>query len=103
MSEAFTTSNVFFTALGAALFWSVRGRYPLRVFALSSIIEQFGIKDPWLPRLEIVIFLIVGCLIGITFVEPENGRQALTAGFGWTSVMVHSAEKASLSKKNEEG
>jgi hypothetical protein len=40
------------------------------------------------PLIEFLVFLALGCIVGIGFTNPSNPQQALTAGMGWTGVFV---------------
>lgn len=84
----FSFWNILYTAVGASLFWSWWGRSRLRVFGLSNILVVFGVPGRWRARLEFVIFIVLGCLVGIGLVDPRSPVQALTAGLGWTGVFA---------------
>lgn len=83
-SPQFTFWNVMFTAVGAAVFWGKWGRLSLRAFVLSDILNLFPLKGSHRAAIEFVIFMGLGCLVGIGVAQPHNAVQALTAGFGWT-------------------
>ncbi len=89
--EHFTFSNILFTAIGAIVFWARKGgRSELKAYGLSDMIGLL----PWDVKarrwIEFGIFILLGCAVGIGFTEPTNPRQALTAGFGWTSLLAFS-------------
>lgn len=86
--EAFTVANVVFTAIGAAVYWGMNGRTKLRAFILRDIIDWFDINAKSRAAIEFLIFLVIGCLIGIAVTEPVNAIQAITAGFGWTGIFA---------------
>ena len=94
-SPQFTFWNVTFTAVGAAVFWGKWGRSRLKAFLLSDILNLFHLKTRERAALEFLIFLTLGCLVGIGIAQPHNAIQALTAGFGWTGFFAH---RASLPK-----
>ena len=84
---SFTLWKVVYTAIGASVYWGVQGRTKLRPFLLPDVLPHL----PWERAqaiLEFVVFLTMGCLVGIAFVNPTNAQQALTAGMGWTGVFV---------------
>ena len=83
----FTVWNIVYTAIGAAVFWGVWGRTKLKPYILSDVIELLPWKK-YHPLLEFLMFLIIGCVVGIGFADPTNPRQALTAGFGWTGAIA---------------
>jgi len=85
----FTFWNVVYTAIGAAIFWGKSGRTKLRIFCLSDVLDFLEMPDGRLRKCtEFVIFVVLGCLIGIGFVKPASVQQALTAGFAWTGVFA---------------
>lgn len=91
----FTFSNVLYTAIGAAIFWTKWGRTKLRAFALSDIIELFYEKDSKRAvALEFIIFIALGCIVGIGLTEPGNARQAFAAGMGWTGLFAGTKKKS---------
>lgn len=82
----FTFWNVAYTAIGAAVFWGKWGRTKLKAICLSDILNLLDLKPAQRGALEFVIFVALGCLVGIAVVQPTNATQALTAGFGWTGL-----------------
>jgi hypothetical protein len=83
----FTLAKVAFTAIGATVYWGLSGRTKLRPFLLPDILKHLPWKQAH-PILEFLLFLMMGCLVGIGFTDPSNPRQAITAGMGWTGVFV---------------
>lgn len=83
----FTVWKVAYTAIGAAVFWSVRGRTELKPFGLSAVLRYLPLKR-FHPMIEFILFIALGCFVGIAFADPGNSRQAITAGMGWTGVFV---------------
>lgn len=87
--ESFTLSNVVFTAAGAIVFWAMKGgRSEVKAFGLTDVVALIPLDRRILHLLEFVIFVGLGCVVGIGFTGPSNSRQALTAGFGWTSLLA---------------
>ena len=85
----FTVWNTVYTAIGAAIFWGKSGRTKLRIFCLSDVLDFLELPDGRSRKcIEFVIFVVLGCLIGIGFVKPNSVQQALTAGFAWTGVFA---------------
>jgi hypothetical protein len=80
----FTFWNVVFTAIGAAVFWGKWGKTKLKVKYLSDLLDLFPLNPKSRGALEFLIFVALGCVVGIAVVQPSNAAQALTAGFGWT-------------------
>ncbi len=91
---SFTFWNVVFTAVGAAVFWGKWGRTRLRAYLLSDLVNLLNIDDEWRSAIEFLIFLTLGCLVGIGVVRPTTPTQALTAGFGWTGFFTHRSTKS---------
>lgn len=88
----FTFWNVFFTAFGAAVFWGRTGRVKLKVYYLSYLFDM--IKFPEGSRrqvIEFVLFIALGCFVGIGIAKPSTVAQSLTAGFAWTSFVAKRA------------
>ena len=86
-SHSFTFWNVVFAAIGAAALWGKQGRTELKAYVLSDIVRLF-LKGRSRILVEFIIFVALGCLVGIAVVEPTNVRQAITAGFAWTAVFA---------------
>jgi hypothetical protein len=87
--DHFTFSNVLFTVAGAIVFWARKGgRSELKAYGLSDMVTLLPWNRGIRTILEFVIFIVLGCVVGIGFTEPSNPRQALTAGFGWTSLLA---------------
>lgn len=87
--EHFTFSNIFFTAAGAIVFWARKGgKSELKAFYLNDIVNLLPWNRGVRTGLEFIIFMCLGCIVGIGFTEPSSPRQALTAGFGWTSLLA---------------
>jgi hypothetical protein len=81
----FTVWNTLYTAIGAAVFWGRAGRSKLKVYYLSHIFDLLEIPESkWRKSCEFMVFIILGCLIGIGITKPGTEVQALTAGFAWT-------------------
>ena len=80
--------SIFYTALGAALFWSKWGREKLRAYYLSGLVEML-IKDERARTItEFLLFIAIGCVVAIGIVKPQNAPQAFTAGLGWTGLVA---------------
>jgi uncharacterized membrane protein YbjE (DUF340 family) len=46
-----------------------------------------GRRDAFYDRLDFVIVIFLGSIIGTVFFVPTNSAQALAAGFGWISAV----------------
>jgi len=84
-----TFASVFFTAIGAALFWGKWGNRKLRAYALSRLLEYIFPKSPYVRHvLEFFVFIALGCVVGIGLTQPANIPQCFTAGLGWTGFVA---------------
>ena len=84
---------ILFTAVGAAALWAKWGRQKLRVWLFSDLIELVPVNERWRPLIEFLVFISLGCVVGIGFVNPSTPAQALTAGFGWTGLFAELPKK----------
>jgi hypothetical protein len=101
---SFTVWKVVFTAVGASVYWGMWGRTKLRPYLLPDILRYLPFKR-FHPMIEFLVFLTIGCLVGIGFTNPSNPQQAITAGMGWTGVFVRrksGSECRILSSKENE-
>jgi hypothetical protein len=88
----FSFWTVFYTAVGAAIFWGRTGRTKLRVYYLSYVFDMINFPEGLSRQvIEFSIFIVFGCLIGIGIAKPSTVAQALTAGFAWTSFVAKRA------------
>jgi len=87
--NAFSLRNVLFAAIGASVFWGKTGRTALRAYVLSELVDLTGVTGKWRHAAEFLIFVILGCIVGLAVVDPRTAVQALTAGFAWTGVFSH--------------
>ena len=81
--------SLFYTALGASLFWSKWGREKLKAYYMSDLIELLVKDERARLVIEFVLFVAIGCLVAIGIVRPQNIPQAFTAGLGWTGLVAH--------------
>ncbi len=86
--QAFNFSNILFASIGAAVFWGFNGRTKLRAFVLRDFIDLLGVNDRVKTAIELLVFITLGCLVGIAATEPVTSMQAMTAGFGWTGLFA---------------
>jgi hypothetical protein len=95
-----------YAAAGAASYWARWGRERLRVVGLSRVLDELIPMENQLfaIRVEFVVFVALGCFLGVPFVEPVNFAQSFTAGFAWVGLFTTMQEPGSLGKsrkKNE--
>lgn len=84
----FTLWKVIYTAIGVTVFWGKWGRRKLQPFVLPSILNALSLHGKPRIAIEFVIFVALGCVVGIGAADPINSVQALTAGFAWTGVFA---------------
>jgi len=84
----FSFWNTAYTAVGAIGYWGLKGRTKLRVYTLSDLIERLNWSDRACYVTEFLVFIVLGCFVGVGVVEPTNPRQAITAGLAWTGVFA---------------
>jgi hypothetical protein len=85
----FAAWSVFYTAIGVSVFWAKWGRSRLRPYVLPDVIGLLRLSPQARAALEFLVFLFIGCCVGIAALEPKNAVQAITAGFGWTGIFAH--------------
>jgi hypothetical protein len=83
----FSLWKIVYTAIGASVYWGLWGRTKLRPYVLPDILEHLPFKNLH-PLIEFLLFLTLGCIVGIGFTNPGNPQQAITAGMGWTGVFA---------------
>ena len=84
-NPTFTLGAVTYTAIGAAVIWAKMGRAKLKAYVLSDIVNRLPLSVKLRSLIEFIIFVTLGCAVGIGVAQPTNARQALTAGIAWTS------------------
>jgi len=87
---------VVFAAIGSMIFWSVKGRTKLKAYGLSEVFGHLPLSINQRYLLEFLVFVTLGCVVGVGITQPVNVRQALTAGIAWTSLF--STSRASTTK-----
>ena len=94
--------NYFTTLFGASamyvftLFKGFHGSVP----ALKRLLPSHA--DVFYDRLDFVILVFTGSVIGTIFFHPQDTLQALSAGFGWTgavNVLVSQRPPVTAAKK----
>lgn len=85
----FTVWNILYTSAGSAVFWGKNGRSKLKIFFLSHVFDIARVPDGRLRHsLEFLVFLTMGCVIGIGITQPGTAAQAITAGMAWTGFLA---------------
>jgi hypothetical protein len=73
--------------------------------AAPKLKQLFPGKQPvFYNRLDFIIVIVLGSVIGIVFFQPQTPTQALAAGFGWISavnVLSQPSRKATNSARAE--
>ena len=78
--------KITYTAVGSAIFWGRWGYKRLRPFVLADLIALLPGSHMQKTALEFLIFVALGCFVGIGIVDPQTPAQAISAGFGWTGL-----------------
>jgi hypothetical protein len=89
LAGGFTFANIVYTAIGASVYWAKAGRTRLRPYVLPDLLRAVGVRGKWRAVLELGVFIVIGCVVGVGVVDPRNATQALTAGFAWTGFFAH--------------
>jgi len=85
----FSPWMVGYTVIGAAIFWGKNGRTKLKIFFLSYAFDMVKFPEGRLRQiLELLVFLVLGCFIGIGISHPSNVPQAISAGMAWTGFLA---------------
>jgi hypothetical protein len=92
-SPSFSFWNIVFTAIGVSVFWGKWGRSKLQAYLLHDVVNLLHLSEERRGAIEFLIFLVLGCLVGIGVTQPTTPAQAITAGFGWTGLFAHHALK----------
>jgi hypothetical protein len=85
-APVFTFWGVLYTGIGSAVYWNWQGKKKIEAFSLSKTWRMLPLSKQVRSLIEFLVFIVLGVLVGIAFTQPQNPRQALTAGFAWTSV-----------------
>jgi hypothetical protein len=89
---------ILYTAAGAIAYWARWGRERLRVYGLAAVLEMIPMRAIVRARVEFVVFVVLGCFLGIGLVEPKNMTQSFSAGFAWVGLFTKMDEPDKLSK-----
>jgi hypothetical protein len=84
----FTVWNVIYTAAAAAILWGTWGETKLRVFGLSKIVDLIPVSGRVREGAELLLFVLLGCIVGIGVAKPHNPAQAISAGLAWTGAFA---------------
>jgi hypothetical protein len=89
---------VAYTAAGATAYWARWGRERLRVFGLARVLEMIPMSPIAQARVEFIVFVALGCFLGIGLVEPTNMTQSFSAGFAWVGLFTTMDDPDKLDK-----
>ncbi len=76
-----------YTAAGAVAYWAKWGRDRLRVFYLAEVLDVIPMRRIVRARVEFIMFVVLGCFLGIGLVQPTNMTQSFSAGFAWAAYL----------------
>ena len=73
-----------------------KGSIPLPISSIIPFLTHFfpNRSDKFYYRLNTIIVLILGTILGYCLIEPSNIRTSIIAGFTWNAVLI------SIIKKN---
>jgi hypothetical protein len=80
--------NVCFTMLGASVYWFKVRKTDVKAFAMSELIRMYIKNEKVFYPIEFLVFIALGTVIGIAFVQPVTPQHAVTAGMAWTSMLT---------------
>lgn len=84
-----TPIHVLCTAIGALVLWTKLGdRQRLTVYGFGKLWNLIGIEGKARDVLELISFIVLGTFVAMLFTEPNNVRQAFSAGLGWTGMLT---------------
>ena len=75
-------------ALGAAGLFNKMGRRGIRPYVLPQLTDLIPNR---MARnvVEYIVFVGLGCVVGLFFVAPNTAIQAFSAGLGWTGLLAN--------------
>jgi hypothetical protein len=76
-----------FAAIGTILSWTKMKKAERDVYGLTELIKRF-VPDNEEKRgiVEIVVFVLIGCILAMGIIAPSTPPQALAVGLGWTAL-----------------
>jgi hypothetical protein len=77
---------ILFAAVGVAISFAKAGGQQRTIYGLSAVVAKFVADTERRAALEVIIFLIIGCLLSLGIAQPTNPAQAFAAGVAWTSL-----------------
>jgi hypothetical protein len=90
---------VVYTAMGSAALFAKLGKQKIKIWAFSELVKLIPVSSRWHKVIEFVVFIGFGCAVGMAVADPINIRQALAAGFGWTSIFTGSSSESTTKIK----
>jgi hypothetical protein len=92
-----------YTAAGAIAYWAKWGRDRLRVFYLAEVLDMIPMRRIVRARVEFILFVVLGCFLGIGLVQPTNMTQSFSAGFAWVGLFttMEDPDKLGRSRKKK--
>lgn len=81
-------SRALLTGLGVIILWSRLSRHEVKTVVLGRLLDTFDLKGTKRIIVELTIFVPIGVVVALSFVEPATSAQCLSAGFGWTGLLA---------------
>lgn len=84
-----------FTALGVLILYARWGKAGLKFYVPKDFVKTLNLSADRTTQIELALFVIVGTIVAMAFADPQNARQSITAGLGWTGfcAVPHKAGK----------
>ena len=83
----FTVWNVLYTASATLTLWGSFGKPRLRATGLPRVVGLLPLSRKNRERVELVLFVALGVIVGIGVTAPVNPSQAISAGLAWTGAL----------------
>ena len=76
-----------FAVVGVAVSWCKLRANQRTIYGLSAVVELFFSDNRTRNVIELLIFVVIGCLVSLGITKPTNEAQALAAGLAWTGML----------------
>jgi hypothetical protein len=77
-----------YVAIGVIVLWCKTSKTNRNIYGLSPVLELFFGDGHLRSIIELIIFIVLGCLVSDGLVVPTTAAQAIAAGLGWTGLMT---------------
>lgn len=76
-----------YAGVGAVILWGKLGKRGREVYGLSDLLKRWGLNERMRLAIEPAIFVLLGAVLAVVFVQPSTVAQAVAAGVGWTGLV----------------